>query len=146
MDNDYLNYLCSSVTNTEKILQYLKSSASSEARLQISKFKKKDINLFVSPTNSLYIVRHIVEVQGVTDGIGVIKMTEHVNNVRPFIAACIIKDVKFTEENFKKFIQLQSKTVPKIFGNKFSTTLATHDMKFITPGKNIKKYLLKKKY
>lgn len=93
--------------------------------------------MFVPPTDPLYILRHILKIKGVTDGARVIKVTEHVKDVRPYIAACIIKDIKFTEENFKKFIQLQRKIfyeMGEIPRNKYKTTLVTHDMEFITPG------------
>lgn len=138
MDDDNLNNLCSSVNNTKKIIEYLKANPIREKKLSApNKYKKRNINLFVSPTDPLYILRHILEIKGITDGARVIRVTEHVKNVRPYIAACIIKDIEFTKENFKKFIELQTKTfyeIGEIQRNKNKTTLMTHDMKFITPG------------
>lgn len=148
MDDDNLNNLCSSVTNAKKIIEYLKAYPIRKRKLSApNKYKKRNINLFVSPTHPLYILKHILEIKGVTDGARIIKVTEHVKNVRPYIAACIIKDIKFTEENFKKFIQLQTKTfyeLGEIRRDRNVTRLVTHDMEFITPGKkSIKKYLIK---
>lgn len=140
-----LEHLCSSVTNTEKIIEYLKSCPSRERKsTTVNNHKRKrNINLFVSDTNPLYIVRHILEIKGVTDGAREIKVVKQIDN-RPFILACIIKDIKFTKESFKKFIHLQIKLLKKGWEDKNTTVIRTHDMNFIAPGKkSIKKYLIK---
>lgn len=131
-----LEHLSSSVTNTERIIEYLKSCPSRERQsTTINKHKKKkDINLFVSYTNPLYIVRHKLEIKGVRDGAREIKVIGQIDN-RPFITACIIKDIKFTKESFKKFIQLQIKLLDNSREKQYETIIRTHDMKFIAPGK-----------
>lgn len=50
-----------------------------------------------------------------------------VKNVREHFAACIVHNVIFTEESFKKFIQLQNKLHDTVCDKRNSATIATHD-------------------
>lgn len=50
-----------------------------------------------------------------------------VKNVREYLAGCIVQNVSFTEETFKKFIQLQNKLHDTICEKRNSATIATHD-------------------
>nr|XP_023025508.1 leucine-rich repeat-containing protein 47-like [Leptinotarsa decemlineata] len=56
-----------------------------------------------------------------------------VKNVREHFVACIV-DVKFTEELFKKFIQLQNKLHDTVCEKRNSATIATHDFNKFPPG------------
>lgn len=71
--------------------------------------------------------RYSITVQHFTDDGLKIVIKEDVKNVRPYIAACLIKTVKFTEEKFKKFIQMQCRLHDGICDKRLSATIATHD-------------------
>lgn len=77
-----------------------------------------------------------LKVLRMADDTPVIETTEHVKRVRPYIAACIVKNMKFTDESFKKFIQLQTKLHDGICEKRNAATIATHDFKLIAPGKH----------
>lgn len=118
-----LEPLCSSVSNTKSLLNYLKLNPPRKTLLNRNKMcrnRKEDINY-----------KHVLEIEGVTNDGAVIEVTEHVDGVRPFIAACIVKNINFTEENFKKFIQLQKRLHNGVCDNKNAATIWTHDMKFM---------------
>lgn len=68
-----------------------------------------------------------ITVQHSTDDDLKIIIKDDVKNVRPHIIACVIKNVNFTEEIFKKFIQLQCKLHDGICDKRLSATIATHD-------------------
>lgn len=78
---------------------------------------------------------HKLQVLKVTDDTPVIKIMEHVKNIRPYIAACIVRNITFTEDSFKKFIQLQTRLHDGICEKRNAATIATHDLKLIVPGK-----------
>ncbi|XP_076249590.1 leucine-rich repeat-containing protein 47 [Calliopsis andreniformis] len=84
--------------------------------------------------NAVENLTHKLKVLKITNDTPLIKLTKHVKNIRPYIAACIIKNMKFTDDNFKKFIQLQTKLHDGICEKRNAATIATHDLKLITPG------------
>ncbi|CAG9861061.1 unnamed protein product [Phyllotreta striolata] len=57
-----------------------------------------------------------------------------VKNVREHFIACIVNDVCFTEETFKKFIQLQNKLHDTVCEKRNTATIATHDFNKLPPG------------
>ncbi|XP_015592936.1 leucine-rich repeat-containing protein 47 [Cephus cinctus] len=77
---------------------------------------------------------HKIKVLKVTQETPVIKITDHVKSVRPYIVACIVKELSFTDETFKKFIQLQTKLHEGICDKRNVATLATHDLSSLIPG------------
>ncbi|XP_043268160.1 leucine-rich repeat-containing protein 47-like [Venturia canescens] len=77
---------------------------------------------------------HKMKILKVVDENPVIKITEHVKTVRPHIAACIVRNLNFTDETFKKFIQLQTKLHEGICEKRNAATLATHDLSLLPPG------------
>lgn len=77
---------------------------------------------------------HKLRILKVSDSIPVVKISEEVKKVRPHILACIVKDLKFTEDSFKKFIQLQTKLHEGICDKRNAATLATHDFDLLVPG------------
>jgi len=79
---------------------------------------------------------HKLKVLKVTDVTPVIKITEHIKNVRPYIAACIVRKINFTEDNFKKFIQLQTRLHDGICEKRNAATIATHDLTLIGSGEH----------
>lgn len=60
------------------------------------------------------------------DGLKIV-IKDDVKNVRPYIIACLIKNLTFTDEKFKKFIQMQCKLHDGICDKRQSATIATHD-------------------
>lgn len=68
-----------------------------------------------------------ITIQHFTDDSLKIIIKDDVKAVRPYITACLIKNVTFTEEKFKKFIQIQSKLHDGICEKRLSATIATHD-------------------
>jgi len=78
---------------------------------------------------------HKLKVLKVANDTPVIKVTEDVKSIRPYIAACIVKNISFTEESFKMFIQLQTRLHDGICEKRNAATIATHDLKLIVPGK-----------
>ncbi|KAG7197619.1 hypothetical protein KM043_013401 [Ampulex compressa] len=62
------------------------------------------------------------------------KGQQHIQKVRPYIAACVVKNTSFSEDSFKKFIQLQTKLHDGICKKRNAATIATHDLKLITTG------------
>ncbi|XP_033217797.1 leucine-rich repeat-containing protein 47-like [Belonocnema kinseyi] len=77
---------------------------------------------------------HELKVLKVTDEAPKIAITEQVKAVRPHIIACIVRNMTFTEESFKKFIQLQTKLHEGICEKRQVATLATHDLNLLVSG------------
>lgn len=127
MSDDNPESLCDCVNNAMKIYDHLKLPKIAHQYINLKKN-----NIFPSCFDLMHSKRPKLVIERVTH---TIKVTEHVNNVRPFIAACILKNVNFTEISFKKFLQLQIRLHNGICENKNAATLATHDMKFIAFGK-----------
>ncbi|KAM0734296.1 Leucine-rich repeat-containing protein 47 [Formica fusca] len=130
MSDDNLKRLCECVSNTKKIFDYLKLNVT-ETKSQIAHqyINLKMDNLFPR-FDRMHLRRHRLLIQGIIHDTA-IKVTEYVDGVRPFIAACIVKQINFTEISFKKFLQLQTRLHNGICENKNAATIATHDMKFI---------------
>ncbi|KAL6428202.1 hypothetical protein ACFW04_008499 [Cataglyphis niger] len=121
--------LCDCVNNAIKIYNHLNLS---DAAHQYKNLKKN--NLFPSCFDLMHSKRPKLVIEKVTQNTPKIEVIKHVDSVRPFIAACILKNINFTEISFKKFLQLQIKLLNGICENKNAATLVTHDMEFITPG------------
>lgn len=77
---------------------------------------------------------HQLHILKVSEDIPVIKVSDAVKSVRPHIFGCIVKNLVFTEESFKKFIQLQTKLHEGICDKRNAATLATHDFDLLVPG------------
>ncbi|XP_046819531.1 leucine-rich repeat-containing protein 47-like [Vespa crabro] len=85
-------------------------------------------------TAQIDALAHKLKILRTSDSTLSIKFTEHVKNVRPYIIACIVKNLVFTEDTFKKFIQLQTKLHDGKCGKRNIATIATHDLNAIVPG------------
>ena len=90
-----------------------------------------------SNLNTLEKLTHELKVLKVTDEVPKIVISEKVKTVRPHIIACIVRNMTFTEESFKKFIQLQTKLHDGICDKRQAATLATHDLNLLMPGLHI---------
>lgn len=126
--------------HSKQVLEYVKTHCPkgdpSNAEPTTSKKGKKVEKL--SETRSANVMddlTHKLKIMKVADDTLVIKVTDNAKKIRPFIAGCIIKNINFTEDSFKKFIQLQTRLHDGICERRNAATLATHDLKLIEPGK-----------
>jgi hypothetical protein len=130
--------------STKQVLDYVKShcprSELSSTEANISKKGRKGQKISESESSVDSLV-HKLKVLKAVDDILMIKVTDNVKSIRPYIAACIVKNLNFTEENFKKFIQLQTRLHEGICEKRNAATIATHDLKLIAPGKCLKCFL-----
>lgn len=60
--------------------------------------------------------------------------TDLVKTVRAHILGCIVSGFEFTDVSFKKFIQLQTRLHSDICLKRQAATIATHDLKKLSPG------------
>lgn len=80
---------------------------------------------------------HSLRILHVEDDVPKVKIIDaNLAGVRPYILCCIIKDIKFTEATFKKFIQLQTKLHDTVCDKRNVATIATHDLNKIPKGKS----------
>lgn len=87
-----------------------------------------------SNVNSVDKLTHKLRVLKVVEETPVVQITDHVKSVRPHIVACVVRNLTFTEDTFKKFIQLQTKLHEGICEKRNAATIATHDLDLVTPG------------
>lgn len=125
---------------TKQVLEYVKQHCPRKNPrtdiLNKSKKEKKGYKLSESENAAALIdaLAHKLKVLKTTDSTMVIKITPRIKNVRPYIAACIVKNLVFTEDTFKQFIQLQTKLHDGICEKRNAATIATHDVNLIAPG------------
>lgn len=123
--------------STKQVLDYVKSHCPrnelSMAEANTSRKGKKGQKISESE-NVVESLAHKLRVLKVVDDTPVIKLMEDVKSIRPYIAACIVKNLSFTEESFKKFIQLQTRLHDGICEKRNAATIATHDLKLVAPG------------
>lgn len=125
---------------TKQVLDYIKlhcpKTDSSSTDSSKSRRKKKSYRSSEGEsTDTLESLIYKLRILKVTDETPVIKVTDNVKDVRPYIATCIVKNLNFTEASFKKFIQLQTKLHDGICEKRNAATIATHDFALIAPGK-----------
>lgn len=123
---------------SKQVLDYIKLHCPKcETSAEVNKSKKGKKNQKLSESENIDVVdnlTHKLKILKVTDSTPVIKITNNVKNVRPYVAACIVRNINFTEAGFKKFIQLQTKLHDGICDKRNVATIATHDFKLIAPG------------
>ncbi|XP_012273719.1 leucine-rich repeat-containing protein 47 [Orussus abietinus] len=126
---------------TKQVLDYVRQNcprASETPSHVIDKSKKSkkgrkssESKTVIPPIEKCTHTLRITKVSEITPSI---KITPEVKDVRPHILGCIIKNLKFTEDSFRKFIQLQTKLHEGICDKRNAATLATHDFNLIVPG------------
>ncbi|WKY02134.1 hypothetical protein Q1695_015837 [Nippostrongylus brasiliensis] len=63
-----------------------------------------------------------------------VKRLESVTPIRPFLACCVISNLDLSGENFKKFINIQTKLhASSLCSNRTSAAIGTHEMKAFKP-------------
>lgn len=127
---------------TKQVLDYVRqhcAKVGNQSSSTNSKSKKGKKNRKNSEADNITDIieqtAHKLRIMKVSDSIPVIKITEDVKKVRPHILGCIVKNLNFTEESFKKFIQLQTKLHEGVCEKRHAATLATHDFDLLVPGK-----------
>lgn len=60
--------------------------------------------------------------------IPVIKQTETVKTIRPYILCCVVKNLRFDQDSFRKFIQMQTRLHDSVCDKRTASTIATHDL------------------
>ncbi|XP_014218679.1 leucine-rich repeat-containing protein 47-like [Copidosoma floridanum] len=125
----------------KQVLDYVHQHCTKVGNVAVSsnaKSKKGKKNRGISENESLNAAvekaAHKLHILKVSDSIPVIKVTEDVKKVRPYILGCIVKNLTFTDEMFKKFIQLQTRLHEGICEKRNAATLATHDFDLLTAG------------
>ncbi|GLV37019.1 Phenylalanyl-tRNA synthetase beta-subunit [Carabus blaptoides fortunei] len=63
-----------------------------------------------------------------------VKMNDKVKSVRGHILCCALRNIHFDEQNFRKFIQMQTKLHDTICDKRNAATIATHDLDKLAPG------------
>ncbi|XP_032691338.1 leucine-rich repeat-containing protein 47-like [Odontomachus brunneus] len=123
---------------SKQVLDYIKLHCPKcETSTEVNKSKKGKKNQKLSESENINVVddlTHKLKILKVTDSTPVIKITNNIKNVRPYIAACIVRNISFTEASFKRFIQLQTKLHDGICDKRNVATIATHDFKLIASG------------
>jgi phenylalanyl-tRNA synthetase beta chain len=63
----------------------------------------------------------------------VMHIKSETKQIRPFIVCAVLRGIKFTEENYKSFIDLQDKLHHNICRKRTLVAIGTHDLKTLTP-------------
>ncbi|KAJ9578384.1 hypothetical protein L9F63_005390, partial [Diploptera punctata] len=127
---------------TKQVLDYVRqhcprcstdTNVSANAKGKKGKKGKKDqIEQHIQDT--VEQLRHKLHVIHVTDDVPLVSLDETVKVVRPHIVCCIISNVSFSTDTFKKFIQLQTKLHDSVCEKRIAATIATHDLASFVPG------------
>uniref|UniRef100_A0A1I7XSG1 Leucine-rich repeat-containing protein 47 n=1 Tax=Heterorhabditis bacteriophora TaxID=37862 RepID=A0A1I7XSG1_HETBA len=62
-----------------------------------------------------------------------VKRLNSVVPIRPHLVCCVVKNLDFSGDNFKKFISIQTKLHSSICGNRTVAAIGTHEMNSIQP-------------
>ncbi|XP_046963954.1 leucine-rich repeat-containing protein 47-like [Vanessa cardui] len=122
---------------TKQVIDYIREncpkadSAQATSKGKGKKGKKQD----EPPPDDVGDLCHSMKILHVEDDILKVTVIEQeIWNIRPHILCCIITDLKFTEDLFKKFIQMQNKLHDTVCDKRNVATIATHDLSKIPPG------------
>ncbi|KAG5884712.1 hypothetical protein JTB14_019836 [Gonioctena quinquepunctata] len=121
---------------TKQVLDYIKQhcpKTSSNQENKKDKNRKKKSSDESDEEECENDRRYFIKVKHTDEDFKVI-VTTAVKNIREHFAACIVRDIKFTEESFKKFIQLQNKLHDTVCEKRNAATIATHDVLKLPPG------------
>nr|XP_022902944.1 leucine-rich repeat-containing protein 47-like [Onthophagus taurus] len=110
---------------TKQILDYVKQH--SERTLEVN-VEEKNVEEVIEEDDNRK--KYKIVIKHFNDGIKIVS-EEKVKNVRGYILCCIVHNVEFTPESFKKFIQLQNKLHQEICDQRNNATIATHDLTLI---------------
>ena len=86
------------------------------------------------PDTEVAKISNILDVFHIDDFTPQVVVEDVVKEIRPFIVACIVRNVDLRGQNFKKFIQLQTKLHDSVCDKRNAATIATHDLGKIPQG------------
>lgn len=113
----------------KQVLDYIKQHCPrSNNEITQSKKGKKGKNRTVSIESDDADYKYTITVQRSPENGIWVDVEPSVKTVREHILCCVIQDVKFTEELYKKFIQLQNKLHETVCERRNAATIATHDL------------------
>lgn len=112
---------------TKQVLDYVKAH-SPKVIVNTEPKNKKNSQKSESSEEDDSSYKHTIRVKYAKDNNLKIILNESVKSVREFFVACLVHNVNFNEENFKKFIQVQNKLHENVCGKRNLSTLATHDL------------------
>jgi phenylalanyl-tRNA synthetase beta subunit len=116
---------------TKQIIDYVKAHCpKTKVKTPDQKSKNKTDNESDSDEGDF---KHVIRVHYAKDNTRVV-INESVKSVREFLVACLVSNVTFTEETFKKFIQIQNKLHETVCSKRNLATIATHDFNKLPPG------------
>jgi hypothetical protein len=116
---------------TKQIIDYVKAHCpKTKVKSPDQKSKNKPDNESDSDEGDF---KHVIRVHYAKDNTRVV-INESVKSVREFLVACLVSNVTFTEETFKKFIQIQNKLHETVCSKRNLATIATHDFNKLPPG------------
>ncbi|XP_050503251.1 leucine-rich repeat-containing protein 47-like [Diabrotica virgifera virgifera] len=123
---------------TKQVLDYVKQNCPKTTNGDVaskgkSKKKNKSKNDDEEDDNSVADYKYSINVKSHNNNFKVI-IKNGVKTVREHFAACVVNNVSFTEESFKKFIQLQNKLHDSVCEKRNVATIATHDFNKLPPG------------
>lgn len=128
---------------TKQVLDYVKQhgedrpkSNENDAIKSKSKKSKKQTKSDENPLHTIKIVHH-------TENTVKIIYDDSVKDVRPYVLFCIAKNVNLVGNNFRKFLQIQTKLHDEVCGKREKATIATHDLKKLPIGENFIRYTSK---
>lgn len=108
---------------SKQILDYLKQNCP----ITMDTINKNSTQLVQETKEDEKNCLHSMTIEHFTDDSLKIILKDDVKTVRPHIIACLIRNITFTENQFKKFIQLQCKLHDGLCDKRLSATIATHD-------------------
>ncbi|XP_044260423.1 leucine-rich repeat-containing protein 47-like [Tribolium madens] len=115
---------------TKQIIDYVKAHSPKTATKTEQKGATKPTKDSESDNDEY---KHTIRVHYAKESPKII-LDESVKTVREFLVACLVSSVTFTEETFKKFIQIQNKLHETVCSKRNSSTIATHDFDKLPPG------------
>nr|CAI5863456.1 unnamed protein product [Callosobruchus analis] len=120
---------------TKQILDYVKQHCPKttipDTKTKDKKKNKKNSDDEDDDLNVNY--KHSINITTYDNSFKVV-VNNSVTNIRDHIAACLVHGIKFTEDTFKKFIQLQNKLHDTVCEKRNFATIATHDFNKLPPG------------
>lgn len=107
---------------TKQIIDYVKAHSPKTTKPSEPKSNKNEKNKSESDEDFKYTI----QVHYAKDNTKII-LNESIKTVREFLVACLVSNLSFTEETFKKFIQIQNKLHETVCSKRNLATIATHD-------------------
>lgn len=121
---------------TKQVLDYLKQHAPKDTGNKDGKKKSKgkqseikcELSLTPLTIDDNKLKLHLKHASLADDALKVI-IKDEIKAIRPNIVCCLIHGLKFTDESFRKFIQMQNKLHETLCEKRSAATIATHDAK-----------------